>query len=326
MRMNNRIVYLDNVCGLLIAHMIYTYHIAYACSMSENRYIEFVNNLLFFFMAWFFFKGGMTFRKKATKEICKISVKRLLVPYVCFCLLGFVIDFTMKYFSSNFPGFLSFIRDEAYVFLTTAVFWPIGASWFLLALFIVRNLYNFLHGKMSVWLIALICLTLSFIVTYANNIVPCYISNIFHGMTLFCLGDLMRRSQFDKYVFFLSVCVFTVGFYFPSKIDFRDNSVICGYFPMAVAYEIAGCIVVNNIFSRWLNKKIVLLTYIGNNSMVFYLIHFPVMYVTIHCLSQVFNINDMTVMFTVTSMIVTISMIVADIIFRHGRLKFIVGG
>ena len=95
---------------------------------------------------------------------------------------------------------------------------------------------------------------------------------------------------------------------------------------MAVAYEIAGCIVVNNIFSRWLNKKIVLLTYIGNNSMVFYLIHFPVMYVTIHCLSQVFNINDMTVMFTVTSMIVTISMIVADIIFRHGRLKFIVGG
>lgn len=323
---NSRIAYLDNVCGLLIVHMIYTYHIAYACSMSGYICVEIANNLLFFFMAWFFFKGGMTFRKREARDLCKTSAKRLLVPYACFCLLGIAIDFAFKYFSNSFTGILSFAKDETYVFLMTAIVWPTGASWFLLTLFLVRNLYNYLYGRIPIWLIALTFLMLSFLLTFANNAVPCYIGNIFHGMTLFCMGDLMRKTQFDKYVLFTSVCIFTFSLYFPSKIDFRDNSMMCGYFPMAVAYEIAGCIIVNNIFSRFFNKRIALLTYIGKNSMVFYLIHYPVMYVTIHCLSHVFNINDMKLMFMTTSLIVTASMIVADMVFRHDRLKFIVGG
>ena len=99
-----------------------------------------------------------------------------------------------------------------------------------------------------------------------------------------------------------------------------------GYFLVAIAYEIAGCIIVNNVFLRWMNKQIALLTYVGQNSMVFYLIHFPVMFVTVHHLSQYRDISNKGIIFFVTSLIVTISLIMADRIFKHDKMKFIVGG
>lgn len=327
MATNNRTAYLDNVAGILIVHMIYTYHIAYACSLHDNTCIQAINNVLFFFMAWFLFKGGMTYKYKPTKDMFKKSAKRLLVPYACFCLIGIVIDFTLKYFSNSFPGFISFIKDEAYTFLTTSIVWSTGASWFLLTLFLVRNVYNYISDKLYSWQIALLCLLASFTLTFVKDVIPCYISNFFHGMALFSMGNSLKNTRFNKPLLFISICIFTLSFYIPSKIDFRDNSVICGHYLMAVAYEIAGCIIINNFFSQFCNKHVILLTYIGKNSMVFYLVHYPVMYITIHIISQIMNLkDDMVVMFVITVLIVTVSLIVADRIFKHDKLKFVIGG
>lgn len=325
--MNNRTAYLDNVAGILIIHMIFTYHIAYACSLYDNACIKSINDVLFFFMAWFLFKGGMTYKNTPAMDMCKKSAKRLLVPYACFCLIGIFIDFALKFFSSNFSGLISFIKDEAYVFLTTSIVWSTGASWYLLTLFLVRNLYNYISGKISDWQIALLCLLASFALTFVNDVIPCYVSNLFHGMTLFSFGNLLKETTFNKFLLLVSVCIFALVFFFPSKIDFRDNSVICGHYMMAVAYEIAGCIIINNVFFRFFDREIILLTYIGKNSMVFYLVHYPVMYVTIHVLSQcIYTRGDMMVMFTITLLIVTAALVFADRIFRHDKLRFIIGG
>lgn len=326
MTMMQRTIYLDNVCGMLIIHMIYTYHIAYSCSISDNIVIETINNLLFFFMAWFFFKGGMTFKKRDSRTMRTKSAKRLLIPYGIFCILGIVIDFVLKYFEDNFPGVIFFAKNEIHTFLTTSIVWSTGASWFLLSLFLVRISYNYLSDKFSNWLIAVLCLATSFLLTIANEGVPCYIGCFFHGMTLYSIGNCIKKAQFNQSVLFMSVCIFIPSFLMPSKIDFRDNSVMNGYFLVAIAYEIAGCIIVNNFFSRWMNKRNALLTYIGQNSMVFYLIHFPVMFVTVHCLSQYGDISNKGMIFLVTSLIVTISLIMADRIFKHDKMKFIVGG
>lgn len=326
MTMMQRTIYLDNVCGMLIIHMIYTYHIALACAISDNTVIEVINNLLFFFMAWFFFKGGMTFKNRDSKTMYMKSAKRLLIPYGIFCILGITIDFVLKYFGDNFQGIMSFAKDEIHTFLATSIVWSTGASWFLISLFLVRITYNYLSDKFSSWKIAILCLTVSFLLTFANSHLPCYIGCFFHGMTLFSMGNFIKKTQFNKYVLLMSLCIFILSFPMPSKIDFRDNSVICGFFLIAVAYEIAGCVIVNNIFSRWMNKKIALLTYLGQNSMVFYLIHFPVMFVTVHCLLQNKNIYNSDIIFLGTSLIVTVSLIISDRIFRHDKLKFIVGG
>ena len=102
--------------------------------------------------------------------------------------------------------------------------------------------------------------------------------------------------------------------------------IIGGAIKFVIDFPIAGCIIVNNVFLRWMNKQIALLTYVGQNSMVFYLIHFPVMFVTVHCLSQYGDISNKGMIFLVTSLIVTISLIMADRIFKHDKMKFIVGG
>ena len=51
--MKNRTFYLDNVCCILILHMIYTCHISASCGGLK---IPLISTTLSFFMSWFFFK------------------------------------------------------------------------------------------------------------------------------------------------------------------------------------------------------------------------------------------------------------------------------
>lgn len=94
--MNQRQIYLDNVCGLLIVHMIFICHQPLFCNYS-NSAIEFSLKLLSFFMAWFFFKAGMVFRERPIKDIVRSSIKRLLVPYMVFSVFGLTIMALQKY-------------------------------------------------------------------------------------------------------------------------------------------------------------------------------------------------------------------------------------
>ena len=65
--MKQRQIYLDNVCGLLIIHMIFICHQPLFCNYTDSA-VEFVLKLLSFFMAWFFFKAGMVYKERPVKE------------------------------------------------------------------------------------------------------------------------------------------------------------------------------------------------------------------------------------------------------------------
>lgn len=69
---------LDWISGLLILHMI----IGHIAGWVEMDYP--VNNILFFFMPWFFFKGGMFHRHKEWKVELNKSFKRLIIPFIVF--------------------------------------------------------------------------------------------------------------------------------------------------------------------------------------------------------------------------------------------------
>ena len=86
--MKQRQIYLDNVCGLLIIHLIFTGHQPLFCNYTDSA-IEFVVKLLSFLMAWFFFKAGMVYKERPVKEVVRSSFKRLLVPYMIFQFLAF---------------------------------------------------------------------------------------------------------------------------------------------------------------------------------------------------------------------------------------------
>lgn len=78
--------------------MIYTYHIAFICSIDDIQptIISIVRTLFSFFMSWFFFKGGMTHRIESTTYIIKKGFNRLLIPYLFFSFIGYFVGLDDK--------------------------------------------------------------------------------------------------------------------------------------------------------------------------------------------------------------------------------------
>ena len=86
-----RLSYLDNLGGILILYMIFLFHLPGHCGIGSSTSIIICRNFFDFFMAWFFFKAGMVFKDRPTKDVARSSFRRLLVPYFAFSLIGIAI-------------------------------------------------------------------------------------------------------------------------------------------------------------------------------------------------------------------------------------------
>lgn len=341
--MKQRSIYLDNICCVLILHMIYTCHISYSCGGYKPLPIAMIGTTLSFFMSWFFFKGGMMHKKSTIKELFKKSVKRLLLPFVIFLFIGFVLDCVIKFTNIENLTIPSFIKAEISNLISTCIIWPTGASWFLLSLFVARIAFNFLYTKVHPLLITATFACASYgIFLMINhgwtfglhmpghntflNIPTFYMGNMCHGLAVYSLGYYIKDRQFNKAIFLFAFILFVLKYFIPASIDFRANNPSGVNFMLAVIYGMSGCIVINNIFKRFANKRIPVITHIGVNSMVYYLIHYPVMYTTISLFWKPFEDSELWLRFIVLSFIVTISLIFADLLFRCKKLRFIIGG
>ena len=99
-----RQAYLDNISAILIAYMIFIVHLTYFCPV-HGFVIDILKLLLYFFMAWFFFKSGMFFKDKPIKAVIKSSAKRLLAPWAVFNAIGIVVMGVQAYHGSGFSLF-----------------------------------------------------------------------------------------------------------------------------------------------------------------------------------------------------------------------------
>ena len=155
-QVKQRAYYLDNICCILIIHLIYTGHIADSCGDDEPLVISWVCQTLSFVMSWFFFKGGMMHKETSTRKLIEKSTQRLLVPFVIFLFLGLLLDGAVLLVDN--PERLNafqFLRNEFDTFVTTTILWPTAAIWFLLALFVARIGFNALFHRIHPLLISL---------------------------------------------------------------------------------------------------------------------------------------------------------------------------
>jgi hypothetical protein len=323
--------------------MIYTWHISYSCGGFNPLPIELIGTTLSFFMSWFFFKGGMMHKKSTTKELFRKSVKRLLLPYVIFLFIGLLLECVIKFTSIEDLTIPSFLKAEISNFISTSIIWPTAASWFLLSLFVARIAFNCLYTKVhpllitasfafaayGIFLMTNHSWTLGLHMPGHNtvlNIPTFYMGNMCHGLAVYSLGYYIKDRQFNKAIFLFALILFVLKYFIPASIDFRANTPSGVNFMLAVIYGMSGCIVINNIFKRFANKRISIISHIGGNSMVYYLIHYPVMYTTISLFWKPFEDSELWLRFIVLSSIVTISLVFADLLFRCEKLRFIIGG
>lgn len=215
------------------------------------------------------------------------------------------------------------------------------ALWFLLSLFVVKVVFALLYRtKISAWIQFILFFILAWGMNYYLYVVqpspkliplgsyhfllqvPSYLGNFCFGLAMYSLGLLMRDRQYTKPVLVLAVIVYLVQFFFPSAISMKEDQTT-GPFPLAFAYSLAGIIVFDNIFRRFLNKSIPVLTHVGRNSMIYYVTHYVF-------LSVVFSIIDTRTMntwllFVGVSVLMCMYLFLMDFIFTRPKLQWMVG-
>lgn len=269
-----RIRHYDALCGIMLLFMMH-HHICGRCGLGETAIHMTPYEILYFYMAYFFFKAGIFYHpQKTLKEICINSAKRLLVPFLIFSIIGYT------WFGARMVG-LS-VQDFEYWW------WPIrqifaigrvegnGPLWFLLSLFFVRVIFQTTQNKRWAQIALIICcVVVSFIGNYFS-IRPRTISNIAMGIVFYGLGAVLRDVQYIKWVGISSVCVWILSYILMSffgwhLIDFSFNTTIMGYHSIWLFNCIFACISVDYILR---NVPIAgIFSWLGKNSMPFLCVH-----------------------------------------------------
>lgn len=148
---------------------------------------------------------------------------------------------------------------------------------------------------------------------------------MFHGLAFYTFGAWLKENQFNRKLFLLALCFFILKFFYFAFMDFRGNDSEGSNYFLCIIYELAGCIVVNNVFRNIANKKIMLLSHIGQNSMIYYLVHYPVMTFIVMFLNPFPNLSS-SIRYFLLSAVLIIILIISDYMFRIKWLKWMIGG
>lgn len=273
--MKNRQVHLDNVSGLMICYMMLMHILLW-------KKIPLTNDSLWleplkFFMFWFFFKSGMFFRLKTTKEKIIGGARKLLVPFLVFSILGYLLSVYHLCASSD-TNWVHYVLTPMKELVLAGSIGGNDVLWFLTSLFLVQVLFNELVKRsVKPWLMVVVPLLIAFACHVFGISKPEYLANVSIGMAMYSFGYLLRELQYEKRVFLMAFAVYVlIMLVCPSHIDLRTNVLNNGgYYILALLFSMAGCVSINYIFKRL--PVIPIINYIGRKSMDFYVMHMLVL-------------------------------------------------
>ncbi len=278
----NRNTSLDCLGGVLIIHMI-CIHMFQRIDVSFGIFVRYQSIALFFFMAWFFFKSGMFAKEYTVSVLLKKYTSKLLKPYLFYTIVGILVGMVYNIALNN--PLLPYLKTEC------LSYWIANLSvdgnlplWFLPSLFAVILTYNcFLKADLSLIVGIVLSLVLFLVIamikwTIKNEggtfILPYIFLNGLCGLFFFFCGKLLREIQYKNIIVVLSAVIYLTALLFPIKFDFRTCMVDEPY--QLVQYVICGLsaiILFDNIF-KYIPERIKLpFSYVGRNSMLFFLTH-----------------------------------------------------
>lgn len=305
----------------------------YAKTHSENLSAG-LEQALFYFMPWFFFKAGQFFRVKPLKQVVSDSYKRLIVPFIIFSILGHLL-YCLSLYLQNDYNFIHY----TFSFVKAIIFGGCSQGnqplWFLLSLFFVRVCFSFLvNRKIPIYLIAIATLLFSCLMHELLSVriqlagtdigIPKYVFTTISGMFFYSVGYLLKEKQYLGGVFLVSILIFvTISIFDFSVVGFKNDTLERGHYFVNKVDSVAGIIIINNIF-KYLCKiyKFPILNYIGKNSMYFLILHFPIM-----TLSLILYSGREWDSFILQILFITIgTMMVIYLANRHRFIKYVFGG
>lgn len=273
--MKGRQIHLDTIGGILICYMMLMHILLW-------RLIPLTNDSIWleplkFFMFWFFFKSGEFFRLKETRAKLIGGGKKLLVPFVVFSFLGYCLN-VFNLLTSGDTNWVHYALTPVKELVLGGSIAGNDVLWFLTSLFMVQIIFNELKTRnVKSWLIVIVAISIAVVCHMFDITKPAYLANVSMGIALYSLGYMLRDIQYAKKVFGVAFATFiAIMLIEPSHIDLRTNTLNeNGYYILALLFSICGCITVNNIFKHI--QHLPVLTYIGKNSMDFYVMHMLVL-------------------------------------------------
>lgn len=266
---------LDAACGLMIIYMIY----GHICAWSGVQQIELFPRLLFYFMPWFFFKSGMFFREKTLKKEFVNGVKKLIVPYIVFSIIGQLV-FYLMWIAKGETSCQLYIMAPLRTLLHEGAVVGNSPLWFLLSLFCVKIIFDDIYVKfhnLGGYLLVLFTGLSAYLLRYIEFNNYFYIANICCGVFFYGCGYVLRKYVDKKWVIFVSFCLYVVySIIYPSYFDFRSNNVAIDAYPLCLLSCIGGIIIINAIFKKVKSIQIPFIS-IGKNSMTYYTAHWVVL-------------------------------------------------
>ena len=196
--------------------------------------------------------------------------------------------------------------------------------WFLPSLLAVQLMYTWLRKYVRDEWIVLLSLTVAYALHAMNVTKPLYIGNVSLGLSVFAFGHVMRELQYKRLVFvlcgivYLLLLILSVG-----SIDFRVNGVGKESYLLPVMFSLCGCIVINNLFRKgqW---RILILKYVGERAMSFYVLHWLVL-LTCRIVLSLCGTNDrMTFLWVSILSCCVVLPIVTETLMRS-KYRFILG-
>lgn len=140
--LKKRLTYLDSAGGLLLIYMIVGHCAQWAVLWNDfDKYTYWLG----FFMPWFFFKGGIFYKPKTFREELKSGYKRLIVPFICFSLIGTVILWVKLLIINGDISIKEFLYPIKGLLIQGSVPGNL-ALWFLPSLFAVRIIFNYFYN------------------------------------------------------------------------------------------------------------------------------------------------------------------------------------
>lgn len=281
--LNKRDYSLDVVCGIFIIWMILG-HVFQWSHLTECLFYKSLSQLLFFYMAWFFFKGGMFANINDFKKLL-IGGKRLVLSFIIFSIIGSLFHWIDLYIEGVDSWQVYFLNPIKF-FVKCGSFPGNLPLWFLISLLFVRLLF-YLFVKIKYYdLLLLVVILLLYIIKFIDIFhisqylkYPYYLYNVLVGLFFYWCGYRLKSMQYNRFFIYIFIGIFVlVLLFFPSKVDFRSASLIRGDFLLYILSALGGCIFFN-VLSKYLCQVIHFrfLIHIGYHSLFFYCVHWIIL-------------------------------------------------
>lgn len=247
-----RVGYLDLAAGILMLWII-SFHAVNGSKVFGDVDARVAIPFLTFSMPWFFYKSGTFFQKDSGKKSVMRDVRKLLLPFLRWTVLGYVAYLLMMAFDGTFcmeecvKKPLETLWIYGYVPLDVPV-------WFVLSLFVAKVLAHILFRlKVHPVLVVVAGFGIAFSLHVVDNPrVPFYCANIPMGLAFLMLGYMLHKYE-DCLWFFLLAMAGYLAFLFADTpvVGLHRNVHLSGNYCLWPLFSICGIVAFNKV-CKWL--------------------------------------------------------------------------